>query len=377
MPMAIDPCDGDRRRLLQRAAASLLGAAAGGSARAGRVAGEPSGPRLAAAWEANTGHHVGVLQRGAGRLEQVSALEVPTRAHGLSRERSGSLLAVARRPGGWLVRWHPGTRSAPQWKWIEPGRAFNGHALASADGKCLFSTETDLETGHGMVAVRDARSLDKVTEWPTHGMDPHALVLDRDGQLMVANGGIPTLPESGRVKRQLDRMDPSLVRLDTASGRLLGQWRLDDARLSLRHLAWGEDRGGRPLLGIAMQAEHDAAEARTRAPVLALFDGSRLSTVAVAHDLAGYGGDIAFARGSFAVSCPRAHGVLLHAAVGGASTLVSLDEACALASRAASGTIWAAGRYEAMAAVGPAAMAARAAVRGLQLDNHWLLMDDT
>lgn len=149
--------------------------------------------------------------------------------------------------------------------------------MANADGRTLYTTEMDLDTGAGPLGVRDAASLEKRAEWPTHGIDPHQLVWDavHPGRLIVANGGVPTRPETGRLKLDLERMDSSLVALDAGSGSLCGQWRLDDARLSLRHLAWGRVEG-RPLLGIALQAEHDDAAQRTDASVLALFDGARL-----------------------------------------------------------------------------------------------------
>ncbi len=72
------------------------------------------------------------------------------------------------------------------------------------------------------------------------------------------------------------------------------------------------------LLGIALQAEHDDTAAKAAAPVLALFDGQQLRTCAAdpGHALAGYGGDIAWAAGGFAVGCPRANGVAVWQADG-------------------------------------------------------------
>jgi hypothetical protein len=172
-----------------------------------------------------------------------TVLEVPTRAHGLLREASGSLLAVARRPGDWLLRWSAEGRPLA-WRWIEPGRAFAGHVIISEDGRTLYTTEIDLDSGTGLIGVRDAGSLEKRAEWPTGGLDPHMLTRDatRPGALIIANGGVPTQPETGRAKRELHRMDSSLVRLDARTGALLGQWRLADQRLSLRHLARSEER---------------------------------------------------------------------------------------------------------------------------------------
>jgi hypothetical protein len=244
--------------------------------------------------------YIGLLSLAPGRQGDASAkqplsvraaLQVPSRAHGLCPLPDGSVLAVARRPGDWLVRWHPGRSAAPQWLWQAADerfadRTFNGHMLPSPDGKHLYTTETDVETGASLVGVRDARTLHKLAEWPTHGVDAHELIWDHHSagstglaSLIVANGGVPTAPETGRAKRDMHRMDSSLVRLDAATGDLLGQWRLDDPRLSLRHLAWNRAAS---VLGIALQAEHDEPALRHAAPVYARFDGQTLRTISTA-----------------------------------------------------------------------------------------------
>lgn len=354
----------DRRRCLAVLAAAAVGPFAAARAASADAASAPL--RFVAAWQADSGYRVGVLSGGAQGLSVEASLDVPTRAHGVWVEQGGTLLAAARRPGDWLVRWRPDGK-AVAWGWIEPGRAFNGHVIASADGRRLYTTETDLETAKGLIGVRDAASLEKIDEWSTHGMDPHELLLDAQGGLVVANGGIPTLPESGRVKVHLDQMDSSLVRLGAGDGALRGQWRLADRRLSLRHMAWGE--GGR--LGIALQAEHDAASDKASAPLLAIFDGRALRSHAAGHTLVGYGGDIAFANGRYAVSCPRAHGVAMWRADGRWDGFTALAEACALTS-AAQGGIWAGGRERALR-IAPSAGAEGDAtpLASLRLDNHW------
>lgn len=341
-------------------------------------------PQLAAAWEGSEGYQVGVLRQRGAALEVNAALDVPTRAHGVWAEAGGTLLAVARRPGDWLLRWRPDGHQGGEaiaWGWIEPDRAFNGHVIASPDGKRLYTTETHLETGQGLIGLRDAATLEKTAEWPTHGMDPHELLLDADGSLMVANGGIPALPETGRLKIHMDRMDASLVRLDTRTGELRGQWRLADRRLSLRHMAWADGAGGaggasQRLLGIALQAEHDDGATKAAAPVLAVFDGQRLQTHAAGPgpSLAGYGGDIAPAGGGFAVSCPRANGVALWRADGEWAGFLPLQEACALAAVATQKNeapgLWAAGRLAALTQDSRGAVRA-SALKDLRLDNHW------
>jgi hypothetical protein len=296
----------------------------------------------------------------------------------LYQEPGGTLLAIARRPGDWLLRWDQTGRPLA-WCWIEPRRAFTGHVVS--DGNTLYIAETDLDSGAGLIGVRDAKTLEKRAEWPTHGIDPHQLVWDarHPGALIVANGGVPTRPETGRAKVDLDHMDSSLVRIDAASGEMLGQWRLDDRRLSLRHLAWNGD-----LLGIALQAEHDAAGSKAAAPVLALFDGERLRSVAAPRPLSGYGGDIAAfgsaafggsaATGGFAVSCPRARGIALFDAGAGWRGFLPLDAACPLT--ATPHGLWAGG-LERTLVVSPeigitAIDVAAMAMPDLRMDNHWI-----
>jgi hypothetical protein len=253
--------------------------------------------------------------------------------------------------------------------------------IGSADGRHLFTTETDLETGQGLIGVRSAATLQKQAEWPTHGMDPHALLLGTDGNLWVANGGIPTLPETGRLKLDLSRMDSSLVRLHARQGALLGQWRVTDPRLSLRHMAWGQSHTGGRVLGIALQAEHADAALKQDAPVLALFDGQGLQTAVAPRPLAGYGGDIAFSSGRFAVSCPRANGVALYDSAGTWQGFAPLVEACALAASASDAftanapAFWAGGAAQALVLSANNLMpeADRPDTPAfLRLDNHWL-----
>ncbi|TXH31999.1 MAG: DUF1513 domain-containing protein [Burkholderiaceae bacterium] len=335
---------------------------------------------LAAAWERQGRFHIGLLstQGGAGQALQVhAALEVPTRAHGLAVLPDGSVLTTARRPGDWLVRWRPGQRAQPQWLWQNGERSFNGHVLASADGTRLYTTETDIETGASWIGVRDARTLEQTAEWPTHGIDAHELVWDGAGALIVANGGVPTAPETGRVKRDLDRMDSSLVRLDAHTGRLLGQWRLQDPRLSLRHLAWSPGGHGQRLLGIALQAEHDDATAKDTAPVLALFDGTALRAMSapqpLAQSLHGYGGSIAATPAGWAVSCPRAHGIATFSLPGTWQRLVPLPEVCPLAVRGSA--LWAgglAGSLQDAQAQAPLHHPHDHLLQGARLDNHWV-----
>jgi hypothetical protein len=359
MPMATD-----RRRFLL-AAASAVGASA---AAAARQAHSP----IAAAW--HDGADAAMLGRlvkplGSKVWELHSAQRLPTRAHALLAEPAGSLLAVARRPGDWLGRFDARLRPL-RTAWAAPGRAFNGHALRA--GERLFTTETDLETGAGFVVWRDADTLKPRALWSSHGRDPHDLAIDADGRLWVANGGIETLPETGRLKR-VGAMDSSLVCLDARDGRRFGQWRLADARLSLRHLAISGRRGGAWRIGVALQAEHDDAEVRGSAPLLALWEHGALALPAAAPRAhGGYAGDVASdAAGGFWIGAPRGDALLHCGPAGELLAAQPLRAACGVA--AAGG--WIACTATDQLAAGVIAQSATAAASaglpaGARFDNH-------
>lgn len=279
-------------------------------------------PRLAGAAPASSATRIGAAWRGprntdpyfAGvlladwesrRLSIAYAVPLPTRPHGITAEPEGGLLVIGVRPGTWLLRCDSTGQVLREERLDTARTRLGGHAIALGDR--IFTTETDVASGRGRIGVRDANTLAKGDEWDSHGVDPHQLLLDSEGRLLVANGGIPrSIP--GDRKHDLGRMDSSLVRLDGANGRLLDQWRLEDRRLSLRHLAWNQDpRSGDTLLGVALQAEHDDPAARAAAPLLAILRNDALTVPSQQNDGIGYAGDIApAARGGFALSSNQA-----------------------------------------------------------------------
>lgn len=274
-----------------------------------RSSSEQSRALIGAAWRGpNAGdtYQAGVLLANweSRKLEIKYQLPLPTRPHGLFAEEGGGLLVVGVRPGSWMLRCDGDGKLMQQVRVDEEksDTRLNGHVIVSRNGELLYTTETDLKTGRGKIGVRDRQSLRKLDEWESAGLEPHQLLLDEDGHLMVANGGIPRT--AADKKYDLQRMDSSLVRLDGQNGRLLRKWQLDDQRLSLRHLAWSVDHD---YLGIAMQAEHEDAAKRAAAPILAVLDGDVLRLPTRANDGAGYAGDIAAAyNGGFALSSNQA-----------------------------------------------------------------------
>ncbi len=243
---------------------------------------------------------------------------LPARAHQLLPLPTGNsraplqALVLARRPGEYILRMDPLRGKALQWHRMEDDRYLGGHAALSANGRSFFTTETAGATGQGLVAERDTQTLEKIREFPSGGIGPHALLLEPTeretaGTLLVANGGILNLPETGRRKLNVGQMDSNLTRLDVRSGTLLDQYRLPDTCLSLRHLAIAP--GG--TVGVALQAEHPNPLTRQTAPALALLHGDTLRTVDWApHQVPpawdGYAGDVCWAADRFWVSAPHA-----------------------------------------------------------------------
>lgn len=283
------------------------------------LAGDTRPAVVAAAWrgpDKSDRHHAGALVADWDRrkVDIRYAVPLPGRAHDILAEPDGGLLAVAFRFGDWLLRADGQGKVMRQISLADEGeRRCCGHAAYAPDRSVLYTTETDIRTGRGWISMRDPVSLKKIGEWETHGSDPHQVLTDHDGSLIVANGGVPRRPSDDK-KLDLGGMDSSLVRLDGGNGRLRGQWRLDDSRLSIRHLAWSRPPAeGSALLGLALQAEHGDATRRATAPVLAVFDGDTLVVPTQTGDGVGYCGNIAPAhRGGFILTSTANKAFLWH-----------------------------------------------------------------
>jgi hypothetical protein len=125
--------------------------------------------------------------------------------------------------------------------------------------------------------------------------------------LAVANGGILTLPETGRDMLNLDTMRPSLNYVELASGRLCGAQVLapDLHHLSIRHLAQSPD--GMMAAGLEWEGDRDRL-----VPLVAIDRGAARSLrwpplTRPWRTLAAYVGSVAFDRIGelLAASCPR------------------------------------------------------------------------
>lgn len=302
----------DRRHFLLQLSAALGTAALPALARARA---EGSTLRVAGGWRMNErDYQIGALRVdwAQGQVRTEFAVTMPTLPHAIVPEPGGGFLAVATRPGTWLVRADAEGRISHRLSMADEGdkRTLDGHVIASPDGRWLYTGETDRQTGDGWVSVRDTRDLRKVAEHRTHGIDPHQILVDAQGRLVIANGGIPR--NAAGDKRDLDRMNPALVLLNPENGEQLGEWSLRDKRLAPHHIAWNRPLEGGPLLlGIGLQAEHDDPAQRRDAPLLAVWDGKELKVPSymVAE---GYAGDVAAGpNGGFVLTAQRANRIVL------------------------------------------------------------------
>ncbi|MGQ5524922.1 DUF1513 domain-containing protein [Chitinimonas sp. PSY-7] len=248
---------------------------------------------LSASWDNEEDWCAGTLMRPSATL--------PARGHVLipNPNRNGEAIVVARRPGYYLARidWRRG-RLLQHFE-LEDERNLVGHAVFSHDGKQLITAETDERNGVGRLVVRDARSFKRLEDRPSHGVGPHEILwLDRH-TLAVANGGILTLPETGRYKRNIDRMDPSLVLIDSRDGGLLKEYRLPDNKLSIRHLAVTTDG----TLGAALQNEGSNSS-----PMLAILRDGQFGYADTPPELCqtmqGYAASLAALGNRFLMPCP-------------------------------------------------------------------------
>ncbi|MEM7302928.1 MAG: DUF1513 domain-containing protein [Pseudomonadota bacterium] len=224
---------------------------------------------------------------------------LPARGHDVVFQPASGNLAVvfARRPGNFALAFSLQSRASkePVLFTTPPNRHFYGHGVFSADGRLLFATENDFESGQGIIGIYDVRSgFSRVGEFASGGVGPHDVQLMPDGRhLLVANGGIETHPDYGRAKLNLATMQPNLALIEMSTGDLKARFMLQPSlsKISMRHLA-GEDR----RFWIAGQHEGDPA-----APVPLLFswsedDGLKELSLPRNHlrSLRGYVGSVAY-----------------------------------------------------------------------------------
>lgn len=312
----------------------LLGVAATLALRAGAAAAAPGPLWLGCRSDPGLDRHevAGFDGTGAVRL----ALPIPARGHAVAlRPGRDEAVVFARRPGSFAVVFAPEAGVVARRFDSPADRHFHGHGVFDPTGRLLVATENDRTAPRGVLGVYDAEDgYRRIGEIPSHGIEPHEVVLLPDGRtLAAANGGIVTGGPDGRRKLNLDTMRPGLAFVELGSGRLLDEARppAELSRLSIRHLA--VVAGGRLAVGLQWEGEPGA-----EVPLVGVADGSGLRLLEappeVGPAMAGYVGSVAADDSGrlVAASCPRGGIVTFwDAALGRFAGSAPLPDGCGVA----------------------------------------------
>jgi uncharacterized protein len=174
--------------------------------------------------------------------QELFAIDLPARGHDIAqRPHSREAVVFARRPGTWFVVVDAERGTVVVQQTAAAHRHYYGHGAYSADGRLLYATENDTSSGQGAVGIYDATDgYRRIGEFPSFGIGPHDIALLGDRRtLVIANGGLMTLPDSGREVLNPDSMHSTIDFIDPEHGELEATFELDASfrDLSLRHLA--------------------------------------------------------------------------------------------------------------------------------------------
>lgn len=340
---------------------------------------------LSAVADAEGRYWLAAFGLGPDSLRLHYRLPLPDRGHHVAVHAPRALfVAVARRPGTWLLLGDLYSGRILQELRLPEDRHVCGHGVFSADGSHFYTTESnrdDRRGDSGLVVewevgnVSGGVELLRGREFASGGVGPHELLLMPDGNtLVVANGGLRTDPETGTEVADAATMCSSLVYLDRRDGRQLEQHFLPEGQRlsSIRHL--DVNACGQVVMGLQYQGEP-----WEQVPLVAVHQrGSALRTLETPELVLGrmkqYVGSVRHVAGSDSIvaSCPRGNLLAFWSAVDG-SWLGSVParDACGVAD-SGSGLVFSSG----VGKIGRVALPDPALGADLQLPGETLLWDN-
>lgn len=207
-------------------------------------------PLLSAATD-DSGNRIGVWQKDGWRYSQA----IPHRGHdSVYHRQRKELLFFSRRPGRELYVLDADTGTLLHNISSKDGYHYYGHGCLSHDGHYLYTTENNIaKDGAGAIGIYDCENDYRcLGHMDCEGIGPHDLALMPDGNtLVIAIGGIKTLPSSGRTTLNADTLAPRLHYLDLPTQRVVEKVAAPHYQLSLRHLDVSPD--GSVLVGAQFQ----------------------------------------------------------------------------------------------------------------------------
>jgi hypothetical protein len=267
------------------------------------------------------------------RGQVVRKIKLPSRAHGLQQSAQGQLIICGRRPGSWLGLFqHP--KAQPQWINAAPNRPLSGHCCFSPNGHLFFSAENALDMGQGVIGIWHSQSGQRLSEWLSHGVGPHEILISQDRMhLWVANGGILTHPDHGREKLNLNTMNSNMSCLSLINGGLSQQYTIEEPKLSMRHIAINQHE----QVAVACQYQ---GPVHLRKNLLLLISEGQIKYLscepAVMVNLNNYLGSVTFDRSGMWIgaSSPRGNRVVIWHLINGLEPIhydtLAITDACGL-----------------------------------------------
>ncbi|PZQ52480.1 MAG: DUF1513 domain-containing protein [Rhodovulum sulfidophilum] len=229
--------------------------------------------------------------------EDLFSVELPDRAHSTAlHPKLARAVVFARRPGTYAIVFDCATGRSLRQLDAAAGSVFCGHGAFSPDGKLLYTSEAEIDTGEGLIGIWDvAAGFRRLGAMSSGGIGPHEILMLPDGMLAVANGALENGPDGRPDPIALQEMEPNLTYIDLATREIQQVVALSGPmrRNSIRHLAVRPDG----LLAFAMQWHGADTEAPAllglhrrgeAAPTLLTADGP------AQFALKGYAGSVAF-----------------------------------------------------------------------------------
>jgi uncharacterized protein len=109
---------------------------------------------------------------------------------------------------------------------------FYGHGAFTVDGKILYCTETYLDNKKGIIAIRDAQTMQNLGEFPTYGDNPHECQLVDNGKVMVVTNAGSTIGGN---------TEPSVTYIDMANQQLIERVFMTNDRINTGHIGIAKD----------------------------------------------------------------------------------------------------------------------------------------
>jgi len=335
------------------------------------------------------GRFEAVALNATGRV--VQTVQLPARGHSFAidppRHRA---VAFARQAGffaaAFTLAGDGEPNSVPHIFTPARNRHFYGHGVYLNDGSVLVATENDYDAGRGVLGLYDATptgnergNYRRIGEYDSGGIGPHEVIVmpdvgEESGTLCVANGGILTHPDYGKLALNLADMAPSLAYIDAHTGALLEQHSLPPElhRLSIRHLTL--DAGDHVWFGCQYMGEASdrppLVGRHRRGQPLELF----FAPDDIQHGLKNYIGSVATdASGCVIATSSPMGGCIAYwdAATGHCLGSTTLFDGCGVAPTLAGGFLLTSGQGS-LVATGPdgSFQMLHAPAAGLAWDNH-------